>query len=111
MGGEAGWGRARLGLDWCGTLEQPHGRLLRAARCRDCRSHRRSSYLDLLSCSVRLLEPLTKAERLPKKFKDVCPVRQPVEQGRRQMFLPQHALPLAKFQVGGNDDGTAFVER
>src|SRR6266567_4383969 len=111
VGGGAGWGRARLGLDWCGTLEQPHGRLLRAARCRDCRSHRRSSYLDLLSCSVRLLEPLTKAERLPKKFKDVCPVRQPVEQGRRQMFLPQHALPLAKFQVGGNDDGTAFVER
>ncbi len=30
-GGEAGCGRARLGLDWCGTLEQPHGRLLPAA--------------------------------------------------------------------------------
>jgi hypothetical protein len=69
-GGEAGCGRARLGLDWCGTLEQPHGRLLRATRCWDCRSHRRSSDLDLLSCSFHLLEPLTKAERLPKKFEE-----------------------------------------
>src|SRR5713101_433213 len=32
-GGEVGCGRARLGLDWCGTLEQPHGRLLPAAGC------------------------------------------------------------------------------
>ena len=32
-GAEAGCGRARPGLDWCGTLEQPHGRLLSAARC------------------------------------------------------------------------------
>src|SRR6266568_7619268 len=30
-GGEIGCGRARLGLDWCGILEQPHGRLLPAA--------------------------------------------------------------------------------
>ena len=30
-GTRVGWGRARLGLDRCGTLEQPHGRLLPAA--------------------------------------------------------------------------------
>ena len=40
-GGQGGCGRARLGLDWCGTLEQPHGRLLPAAGCgrglRQCR--------------------------------------------------------------------------
>ena len=28
VGREPEWGRARLGLDRCGTLEQPHGRLL-----------------------------------------------------------------------------------
>ena len=33
VGGRLGWGRARLGLDRCGTLEQPHGRLLPTARC------------------------------------------------------------------------------
>ena len=31
-GARVGWGRARLGLDRCGTLEQPHGRLLPTAR-------------------------------------------------------------------------------
>ena len=77
-GGEAGCGRARLGLDWCGRLEQPHGRLLAAARCWNCRCHGRISNLDLGSSSFRLLQALPKAERLPKKFEDVRPVRQPV---------------------------------
>ncbi len=62
-------------------------------------------------CSLGLLEPLTKAERLAKKFEDVRAVRQPVQQGRGQMVLPHHGIPLPEFEVGSNDDGTAFVER
>ena len=27
------------------------------------------------------------------------------------MLLPHHTVPLAKFEIGGNDEGTAFVER
>ncbi len=61
-GREVGCGRARLGLDWRGTLEQPHGRLLPAAGCgrglRQCRWSR----LDLLSLPLGLLQPLTKAK-------------------------------------------------
>jgi len=38
-------------------------------------------------------------------------VRQPIQQRRGQMFLAQHALPIPEFEVGGNDDRTAFVER
>jgi len=38
------------------------------------------------------------------------PVRQPVEQGSRQMFLSHHALPLPKFQVGSDDHGDPLVE-
>src|SRR6266487_3450455 len=102
-GGEAGCGRARLGLDWCGTLEQPHGRLLRAARCgQGLRQCRISDFC--------LLQSLTKAERLPKKFEDMRPVRQPVQQSGREMFLPQHALPVAEFQVGGDDDSDLLIE-
>ncbi len=61
-GGEVWCGRARLGLDWCGTLEQPHGRLLSAARCRGCRHHDRIRDLGLLSLPFCLLQSLTKAE-------------------------------------------------
>ncbi len=60
---------------------------------------------------LALLEPLAKAERLPKKFEDVRAVRQPVEQRCREMFLPHHGIPVAKFEVGGNDDRAAFIER
>ena len=61
-GGEIGCGRARLGLDWCGILEQSHGRLLPAARCgRDLRQCRFSD-LGLMSLPFGLLQPLTKAE-------------------------------------------------
>ena len=63
-----------------------------------------------VSLPFSLLEPLTKAERLPKKFEDMRPVRQPVQQSGREMFLPQHALPVAKFQVGGDDDGDLLIE-
>ena len=27
------------------------------------------------------------------------------------MFLAHHAIPIAKFEIGGNDEGTAFVKR
>ncbi len=38
-------------------------------------------------------------------------MRQPVQQSGRQMFLlPHHALPVAKFQVGGDDHGDTLVE-
>ena len=37
-------------------------------------------------------------------------MRQPVQQSGREMFLPQHALPVAKFQVGGDDHGHTLVE-
>jgi hypothetical protein len=40
-----------------------------------------------VSSSFSLLQPLTNAERLAKKFEDVRPVRQPVQQRSRQMFL------------------------
>src|SRR6266496_3064909 len=109
-GGEAGCGRARLGLDWCGTLEQPHGRLLRAARCGQGLRQCRISDLGLLPLPFCLLQSLTKAERLPKKFEDMRPVRQPVQQSGREMFLPQHALPVAEFQVGGDDDSDLLIE-
>ena len=91
MMGRAGCkGRACLdchACDWCGILEQPHGRLLPAAWCWNCRCHRRISDLDLVPLPFSLLKPLTKAERLPKKFEDVRPGRQPVQEGRGQMFL------------------------
>ncbi len=45
------------------------------------------------------------------KFEDMCPMRQPVQQSRGQMFLSHHGIPIAKFEIGGNDEGTAFVER
>ena len=38
-------------------------------------------------------------------------MRQSVQQRRREMFLPHHGIPIAKFEVGGNDDRTAFIER
>src|SRR6266566_1098881 len=109
-GAEAGCGRARLGLDWCGTLEQPHGRLLPAARCGQGLRQCRIRDLGLLPLPFGLLQSLTKAERLPKKFEDMRPVRQPVQQSGREMFLPQHALPVAEFQVGGDDHGDTLVE-
>ncbi len=37
-------------------------------------------------------------------------MRQPVQQGGREMFLPHHALPVAKFQVGGDDDGDLLIK-
>ncbi len=62
VGGEVGCGRARLGLDWCGTLEQPHGRLLPTVGCgrglRQCRWSR----LDRHALPLGLLQPLTKAK-------------------------------------------------
>jgi hypothetical protein len=109
-GGEVGYGRARLGLDWCGTLEQPHGRLLPAAGCGRGLRLCRIRDLSLASLPFGLLQPLTKAERLAKKFEDMRAVREPVQQGGRQMFLPHHALPIAKFQVGGDDHGDPLVE-
>src|SRR6266487_3394531 len=109
-GREAGCGRARLGLDWCGTLEQPHGRLLRAARCGQGLRQCRISDLGLLPLPFCLLQSLPKAERLPKKFEDMRPVRQPVQQSGREMFLPQHALPVAEFQVVCDDDSDRHIQ-
>ncbi len=36
---------------------------------------------------------------------------EPIQQGCGKMFLPHHRIPIAKFEIGGNDDRTAFVER
>jgi hypothetical protein len=55
------------------------------------------------------LEPLAKAERLPKKFENMCAVRQPVQQGCGKMLLSHYGIPVAKFEVGGNDDRAAFI--
>ena len=41
----------------------------------------------LIPCSLGLLQPLTKAERLAKKFEDMRAVRQPIQQRRGEMFL------------------------
>lgn len=35
---------------------------------------------------------------------------EPVEQGCCQMFFSHHGIPISKFEVGGNDHGTSFVE-
>ena len=72
-GGEIGCGRARLGLDWCGLLEQPHGRLLPTARCERGLRHGSFRDLGLVSLPFGLLQPLTKAERLAKKFEELRP--------------------------------------
>ncbi len=57
-----------------------------------------------------LLEPLTKAKRLAKKFENMCAVRKSVQERRRKVFFPQHGVPIAKCEVRGNDDGAPFVE-
>ena len=64
----------------------------------------------LIFVQLTLLEPLAKAERLPKKFENMCAVGQPVEQGSCQMFFPHHRIPVPKFEIGGNDQSTSFVE-
>ena len=35
---------------------------------------------------------------------------QPVQQCRREMFLPHHRIPIPEFEFRGNDDRAAFVE-
>jgi len=41
----------------------------------------------------------------------MCAVRQPVQQGCGKMLLSHYGIPVAKFEVGGNDDRAAFIER
>ncbi len=65
----------------------------------------------MLSLPFSLLQPLTKAKRVTKKFENMRPVGEPIEQGCGEMFLAHHAIPITKFEIGGNDEGTAFVER
>ncbi len=67
--------------------------------------------LSLLSPLLALPESLAKAERLAKKFEDMRAVREPVQQCCGEMFLSHHGIPVAKFEIGGNDDRAAFVER
>ena len=57
-----------------------------------------------------LPEPTAKAKRVPKKLENMRPVGEPIEQGCGEMFLAHHAIPIAKFEIGGNDEGTAFLE-
>ena len=37
-------------------------------------------------------------------------MRETVEQGRCHLRIAEHARPLAKGKIGGDDDGGAFVE-
>jgi hypothetical protein len=58
-----------------------------------------------------LLQPRAKAEGLAKKFEKMRAVCEPVQQRRREMFLPHHGIPIAKFEIRGNDHGASFVKR
>src|SRR5579859_549001 len=40
----------------------------------------------------------------------MCAVRQPVQQGHREIFLSHNGIPITKFEIRVNDDGAAFVE-
>ncbi len=67
--------------------------------------------LSFLSPLLALPESLAKAERLSQKFENMRPVREPVQQCSGEMFLSHHRIPIPEFEVRGNDDRTAFVER
>src|SRR5947209_14323914 len=38
-------------------------------------------------------------------------VGEPIEQSCSEMFLAHHAIPITKCEIGGNDEGTTFIER
>src|SRR5690606_2309398 len=47
--------------------------------------------------------------RLPVEDQNVCPVRNPVQQGRGQGCVAEHLLPAGKLQVAGDDQAPRLV--
>ena len=57
-----------------------------------------------------LKNPLAEAIGLPNEFEDTCSVSESIQQGSRHFFVSKDLIPFGKAQIGGDNDGDAFIQ-
>jgi hypothetical protein len=56
-------------------------------------------------------QALPTAKRFADAFHNMGAIREPIQQGRGQAFIPQDLRPIGKAHIGGDDQGHPFIPR